>query len=213
MAFCLLCSRRQHAPLPISLAGEFPAFPFFTDSLQAAIYFKNCVTKRWCLQTSEKDPDNPSIVLYEPVNEAEKVEIRKASMQLLATIENVIALQLVESMPILFGMSNRPGANRSRGVLYQVAIHDARRRCLLQWKWHQRIAQIPERHRRNLQQAGDRSWQWHRNHAVLVWLKRSATSWFTSSKTSTNSSLTAGRVWPPFFPKWPVWVDQKGLNE
>lgn len=72
------------------------------DSLQASIYFKNCVTKRWCLLTSEKDPDNPSVVLYEPVNEAEKAEIRKANMQLLATIENVIALQLVESISFLF---------------------------------------------------------------------------------------------------------------
>ena len=83
------------------------------DSLQAAIYFKNCVTKRWCLQTSEKDPDDPSVVLYEPVNEAEKVEIRKASMQLLATVENAIALQLVESMLFQPRVSARPGANRS----------------------------------------------------------------------------------------------------
>ena len=144
---------------------RFPHF-YFTNSLQAAIYFKNCVTKRWCLQTSEKDPDNPSVVLYEPVNEAEKAEIRKASMQLLATIENVIALQLVESMPILFWASPRSGANRSRGVLHQVAVHDARCRCLLQWKRHQRTPQIPERDRRNLQQARDRSRQRHRNHAA-----------------------------------------------
>lgn len=144
---------------------RFPLF-YFTNSLQAAIYFKNCVTKRWCLQTSEKDPDNPSVVLYEPVNEVEKAEVRKAIMQLLATIENVIALQLVESMPVLFRMSRRPGANRPRGVLYQVAVHDARCRCLLQWERHQRTPQIPERDRGNLQQARDRSRQRHRNRAA-----------------------------------------------
>lgn len=101
-------------------------------SLQAAIYFKNCITKRWCLATNEKDPDDPSTVLYSPVNNMEKAEIRRITVRLLQTVEDVISRQLIESIRVSLLLTvPRSDPDGSRGLLHQVALHDAGSHVLL----------------------------------------------------------------------------------
>lgn len=65
--------------------------------LQAAIYFKNSVTKRWCLNCNETDPENSVVVIAVPVNPEEKAAIRQNIVQTLLNSEEVIAKQFVES--------------------------------------------------------------------------------------------------------------------
>lgn len=65
--------------------------------LQAAIYFKNSVTKRWCLNCNETDPENSAVVISIPVNPEEKAAIRQIIIQALLNSEEVISKQFAES--------------------------------------------------------------------------------------------------------------------
>ena len=71
-------------------------FLSLTRSLQAAIYFKNNLSKRWCLNCRETDPDNPSVVIALPINEQEKATIRSSLIQIMVSSEDVLAKQFIE---------------------------------------------------------------------------------------------------------------------
>ena len=70
--------------------------PVIIFSIQAAIYLKNVLSKRWCLHGIERDPDNPEVIASVPVNEDEKNQMRTRLIPLMASSEGVIARQLVE---------------------------------------------------------------------------------------------------------------------
>lgn len=70
--------------------------PVISFSIQAAIYLKNVLSKRWCLHGIEHDPDNSEVITSVPVNEDEKNQMRARLIPLMASSEGVIARQLVE---------------------------------------------------------------------------------------------------------------------
>ena len=67
----------------VNLGSRWLSRDSVTHRLQAAIYFKNSVTKRWCLNCNETDPDNSAIVVAVPINPEEKAMIRGNIVQLL----------------------------------------------------------------------------------------------------------------------------------
>lgn len=72
-------------------------FPYsLRHRIQAAIYFKNNLSKRWCLNCKEYDTDNPEVVIAVPVNEDEKNQLRARLIPLMASSQDVIARQFVE---------------------------------------------------------------------------------------------------------------------
>ena len=81
----------------VNLGSRWLSRDSVTLRLQAAIYFKNSVTKRWCLNCNETDPDNSAIVVAVPINPEEKAMIRGNIIQLLTSSEDAIARQYVES--------------------------------------------------------------------------------------------------------------------
>lgn len=74
--------------------------PVISFSVQAAIYLKNVLSRRWCLHGIEHDPDDPDVIASVPVNEDEKSQMRARLIPLMASSEGVIARQLVECIVI-----------------------------------------------------------------------------------------------------------------
>ena len=64
--------------------------------MQIAIYLKNCVTKRWCLNCNEVDPSDENVILNTPIHKDEKAIIRPVLLPLLVQSPEVISRQIVE---------------------------------------------------------------------------------------------------------------------
>ena len=82
------------------LVAGMSFYPVIRFSIQAAIYLKNVLSKRWCLHGVEYDPDHSDIITFTPVNEEEKNQMRAKLIPLMALSEGVIARQLVECIMI-----------------------------------------------------------------------------------------------------------------
>lgn len=65
--------------------------------LQAAIYLKNSITKRWCLNCNEVGQTEEQAVVESPISPEEKEVIRSTLISLLVTVHDSISKQLIES--------------------------------------------------------------------------------------------------------------------
>lgn len=83
--------------MSISVLSRYYNCCIWLSRLQVAIYFKNCITKRWCLACNEYDPDNSNVVISIPIDNDEKATIRTSLLSLLVSSPDAISKQLIES--------------------------------------------------------------------------------------------------------------------